>query len=289
MKIHAIETGTVQVKQRQIEPVAHGAKRRLDTLLDKQWTEPLPILAWLIEHPDGLILVDTGETARASDPGYYPRWHPYFRSGVRFQIESEQEIAPQLASLGFDPADIATVVMTHLHTDHAGGLHAFPRARIFVSQRELELASGSRGRLRGYPNNRWPEWFAPEPLTLRDARHGAFDRHAPVTGDGAVVAVPTPGHTRGHISVVVHDDGHDVFLAGDSSYTQAALLAGQVDGIAPDENEASTTLTTIRTQIHQHPLVYLPSHDPESRRRLEEKTPLDARDIATATLETTAA
>jgi glyoxylase-like metal-dependent hydrolase (beta-lactamase superfamily II) len=289
VKIHAIETGTVQVKRRQIEPVAHGAKRRLDTLLDKQWTEPLPILAWLIEHPDGLILIDTGETARASDPGYYPRWHPYFRSGVRFQIQPEQEIAPQLRSLGFDAADIPTVVMTHLHTDHAGGLHAFRHARILVSQRELGLASGARGRLSGYPNNRWPEWFAPEPLTFLNVRHGAFDRHAPISGDAAVVAVPTPGHTRGHISVIVHDDADDIFLAGDSSYTEAAMLAGEVDGIAPDENEATTTLTNIRTQIHEHPLVYLPSHDPQSKKRLKEKAPLKGGELAAAPVETDAA
>jgi glyoxylase-like metal-dependent hydrolase (beta-lactamase superfamily II) len=275
VKIHAIETGTVQVKRRQIEPVAHGAKRRLDTLLDKQWTEPLPIFAWLIEHPEGLILVDTGETARASDPGYYPRWHPYFRSGVRFQIDPEQEIAPQLRSIGFDAGDIPTVVMTHLHTDHAGGLHAFPHARILVSQRELDLACGARGRLGGYPNNRWPNWFAPEPLEFLNTPHGAFARHAPVTSDRAVVVVPTPGHTRGHVSVVVRQDGPDVFLAGDTSYTQAALLAGRVDGIAPDEAEAAATLTCIRDQAQQHPLAYMPSHDPESRRRLEERLTLD--------------
>ena len=44
------------------------------TLADKRWTAPLPILAWAIEHPEGLIVVDAGETARATEPGYFPVW-----------------------------------------------------------------------------------------------------------------------------------------------------------------------------------------------------------------------
>lgn len=51
--------------------------------MDRRWTDPLPIYAWLIEHPEGLIVVDTGETAEVNDPGYFPRWHPYFRLDSR--------------------------------------------------------------------------------------------------------------------------------------------------------------------------------------------------------------
>jgi hypothetical protein len=45
----------------------------------------VPILAWVIEHPEGIIVVDTGETARTAEPGYLPSWHPYYRFAVRFQ------------------------------------------------------------------------------------------------------------------------------------------------------------------------------------------------------------
>ena len=45
--------------------------------MDRNWTDPMPIYAWLIEHPEGLIVVDTGESARVNEPGYPPRWHPY--------------------------------------------------------------------------------------------------------------------------------------------------------------------------------------------------------------------
>ena len=83
MKIRAIQTGTVAVKTRQREGMGRGKRRLMNTFLDRQWTDPLPILAWAVEHPEGVIVIDTGETARTSEAGYFPRWHPYFRTGLR--------------------------------------------------------------------------------------------------------------------------------------------------------------------------------------------------------------
>src|SRR6476661_8563398 len=123
MKIHAIQTGTVTIKTRQVQARGHGARRQLNMILDRRWTKPLPILAFAIEHPEGVIVVDTGETARTSDRDYFPKWHPFFRYGLREWVEPEEEIGPQLRRLGIGPGDVRTVVLTHLHTDHAGGLH----------------------------------------------------------------------------------------------------------------------------------------------------------------------
>src|SRR5574340_510062 len=150
MRIHAIQTGTVAIKERQRHGVGHGLRRRLNTLVDKAWTEPLPIYAWVIEHSEGLIVVDTGETARASEPGYFPRWHPYYRFGVRTWVKPEEEIGPQLEALGMKAIDVRWVVLTHMHTDHAGGLHHFPKVEILVSRTEYKLTSGLGGRINGY-------------------------------------------------------------------------------------------------------------------------------------------
>ncbi|MBZ0299172.1 MAG: N-acyl homoserine lactonase family protein, partial [Anaerolineae bacterium] len=78
MNIHAIQTGTVQVKTRQRAGSGSGPLRLIHTLLDPNWTKPLPIYAWVIEHPEGVIVVDAGESARTAQPGYFPRWHPYY-------------------------------------------------------------------------------------------------------------------------------------------------------------------------------------------------------------------
>ena len=106
MRIHAIQTGTVAIKTRQLSGRGRGALRPYITILDTTWTEPLPIYAWVIEHPEGLIVVDTGETARVAEPGYFPWWHPYYKLGVREWVRPEEEIGPQLRALGFAPADV---------------------------------------------------------------------------------------------------------------------------------------------------------------------------------------
>jgi glyoxylase-like metal-dependent hydrolase (beta-lactamase superfamily II) len=270
MKIHAIQTGTVAIKSRQVEGVGHGVGRQIRTFTDRRWTEPLPIYAFAIEHPDGVIVVDTGETARASRPGYFPAWHPYFRFGVREAVEPDQEIGPQLARLGITAGDVRQVVLTHLHTDHAGGLHHFPRSEVLVSRGEWHIASGRVGRVRGYVNNRFPDWLEPTIVDLQPEPFGPFPQSLPITAGGDVTIVPAAGHTPGQIAVVVKDGETSVLLAGDSSYTQSTMLRGAVDGVAPDERAARLTLERIRSYAEEHPTVYLPSHDPHTAVRLSE-------------------
>jgi hypothetical protein len=107
MKIHAIQTGTVAITTAWREGVGHGRRRLMHTILDRNWTEPLPIYAFAIEHPEGVIVVDTGESARASLPGYFPRWHPVFRFAVREWVEPEQEIGRSSSGSGSGAATSA--------------------------------------------------------------------------------------------------------------------------------------------------------------------------------------
>jgi N-acyl homoserine lactone hydrolase len=276
MRIHAIQTGTVAITTKWREGVGHGRRRLANTLLDREWTEPLPIYAFAIDHPEGVIVVDTGETARVAEPGYFPRWQPFFRFGVREQVRPEQEIGPQLEELGILPDDVRCVVLTHLHTDHAGGLHHFHDNEILVSRAELDYAAGLRGRLRGYTNKRWPAWFRPTLVDLPADQFGPFPASMPLTEAGDVTLVAVPGHTPGQLAVIVEDGDHAVFLAGDSSYTEDALLRGVVDGVGPDEAAERLTHERIRAYAAQAPTVYLPTHDPETAARLAERRPIGA-------------
>ena len=123
MRIHAIETGRVRIKQAQIEGRGHGTWRQLQPILSSEWADWSPVYAWAIEHPEGVIVVDTGAAAHLKS---LPRWHPYFQFAVRFDIEPEQEVGPQLRRLGIGARDVKTVVLTHMHIDHDGGLAHFP-------------------------------------------------------------------------------------------------------------------------------------------------------------------
>jgi N-acyl homoserine lactone hydrolase len=268
LKIHAIQTGTVRVKVCQTVGRGRGSMRQVNILLDRSWTEALPIYAWAVETPEGVVVVDTGETARTGEPGYFPRWHPYFRLAVQLDVAPEQEVGPQLLKLGIRPDDVKTVILTHLHTDHAGGLHHFSKSKILVSDQELALAKGFAGRLRGYLPNRWPQWFAPNSIIFEPQALGPFDRSHHVTSDGTVVVVPTPGHTPGHVSVIVLDDDVSYFLAGDTTYTQQSLIEEQVDGVSPSEAVSLQTMQRIIRYARSQPMIYLPTHDPESGDRL---------------------
>jgi glyoxylase-like metal-dependent hydrolase (beta-lactamase superfamily II) len=99
-------------------------------LFDEEWSEWLPIYAWAIEHDEGVIVVDTGETARVHERGYHPRWHPFYRRAARFSVHPDEELGAQLRVLGIRPRDVRQVVLTHLHTDHAGGLIHVTGSRV---------------------------------------------------------------------------------------------------------------------------------------------------------------
>jgi len=264
MKIHAIQTGSVRIKTAQVEGRGRGLGRRLSVFTDRNWTDWLPTFAWVIDHPEGVIVVDTGQGTHLLERSF----HPYHRWEVAFRIEHDQEIGPQLRTRGIAPRDVRRVVLTHLHVDHDGGLAHFPHSEILVSRGELRIARGWRGRARGYLPQRWPAWFDPAPLDLTAGPYGPFAASTRLTQAGDVVAVATPGHTADHLSVAVVDGSMTYFLAGDASYNERLLLAGRIDGVSADDELADRTLSTIRRFATDRPTVYLPTHDPESAVRL---------------------
>ncbi len=285
MKIHAVQTGTVSIKESQRSGTdGRGYMRLINTLSDPRWTEPLPIYAWVIEHPEGVIVVDTGETARATAPGYFPWWHPYYRWGLQEWVSPDQEIGPQIERLGIPLGDVRWVVMTHLHTDHAGGMYHLPNAEFIVSQKEYAAAVGMKGRLDGYPANRWPGWFKPRLITYEAGGPvGPFPESFTLTQAGDVQIVPTPGHSPGHQSVIVHDGLTSIFIAGDVTYSLSSLFDQVVDGVTLDIDTARLTLERTLDFVRDTPSIYLPSHDPESAQRLaEHKLVQDAAMLAVA-------
>ena len=276
MRIHAIQTGWVQVRRNQISARREDGVRVLRTIVDREWAPPVPIYAWLVEHPEGLLLIDTGETARVADPGHLPGWHPYFRRSVRFAVRRDEEIDAQLRALGVDTADVRWVVLTHLHTDHVGGIRHFPKAEVIVDPTEWRAAGGSSGMLRGYLPQHWPSALKPRHARFEDGPWGAFESSLRLTSAGDVHILPTPGHTSGHLSVSVSLPEFEVLFAGDLSYTQEALLTDRLDGVAPSARLSHRTLRTARRHVGLRPTVYLPSHDPDSADRLARRAFVEA-------------
>ncbi|MGZ4179629.1 MAG: MBL fold metallo-hydrolase [Solirubrobacteraceae bacterium] len=277
MKIHALTTGAIRVKHSFLFP-SPGRRRQLDLFMPGPFSDLLPIHCWAIEHEGTLRLVDTGETAAARNVPF-----------ARPEVTREQELPAAMAAAGLSVDDVYEVVITHAHGDHIDGL-VHVRGRVLINETELQFLGSPMPRvMRRLLRQPLPPGFAPDPFVLDGGPFGAFARSRPLSDDGRIVAVETPGHTPGHVSVICVDDaGRHVMLAGDATDTLEQLHARRADAIAPDTKVHVATLDTILAHCAQHPTVYLPSHDPESAARFASAAtvrvagPIDQRATAVA-------
>jgi N-acyl homoserine lactone hydrolase len=257
LRIHALTTGTVRLKHAFLHAKT-GPRRQLDLFLPGPWSDPVPIHCWAIEHEGRLILVDTGETASVRDIPF-----------ARFDVAPGQELPAALQGVGLAVGDVDTLVLTHHHGDHVdGAVHV--QAPPLLRDLELEFAHSFRTRVfQRVLRQPLPTDVDFQPIALDGGPFGAFAESRPLTDDGRVVAVGTPGHTPGHISVIcVDDEGRHVMLAGDATDTLEQLHARRPDAVGPKPSVSIETMDAILAHGRSHPTVFLPSHDPESVARL---------------------
>ena len=264
MKIHALATGAVRVKHSFLFPKS-GMRRQLDLFLPGPWSDPLPIHCWAVEHEGRLLLIDSGETVGARNIPF-----------ARFELSPEQELPGAMAAAGLSLDEVSEVILTHHHGDHVDGL-VHVRAPVRINDAELEFAGQAFPALmRRVLRQPLPPGFAPVPFALDDGPFGAFDRSRRLSPDGRILAVQTPGHTPGHVSVIcIDDEGRHVMLAGDVTDTLEQLLSRRADAVGPDPKVHVATLETILSHCRRHPTVYLPSHDPGSAARLAGSVTVD--------------
>jgi N-acyl homoserine lactone hydrolase len=153
-----------------------------------------PCLGYVILHPDGVVVVDTGMGSHPDvDARYRPRRRP---------------MTEALATAGVSVEDVSHVVNCHLHFDHCGGNPELVGRPIFTQRIELEAA-------------RWPDYTLPELVDVRGLCYELLDGESEILDD--VFVVPTPGHTAGHQSVVVRRGDGTMIIAGQSHDTATAF------------------------------------------------------------------
>lgn len=155
----------------------------------------VPACVFLIDHPDGLALFDTGFSDRfvGLEKGL----------GKIVDMPPEHPVADRLRELEVDPAQIKWIINSHLHLDHAGGNHMLPNATVIVQDSEWEFGfSGEDG---AYTTE---DFDTGQTVKRVIGEHDLF-------GDGSVILLPTPGHTPGHQSARVRTATGEAVLAGD--------------------------------------------------------------------------
>jgi N-acyl homoserine lactone hydrolase len=168
----------------------------------------LPVPVFLIEHPKGQALFDTG---------LHPdcRYDAPKRLGTRladlFQIDFKpgEEVSARLEAIDRDPGRINLIINSHFHFDHVGGNALVPNATMLVQRREWDAGMDPDTAARHGYNPR--DFDLGHGVRLLDGEHDVF-------GDGSVVCLPTHGHTAGHQSLRLRLDSGDVVLAADACY-----------------------------------------------------------------------
>lgn len=168
--------------------------------------------------------------------------------------EPGASVPEQLATRGIAAADVRTVVLTHLHSDHASGIPQFPQATFVVTKLEWRIA-GAGGPGQGYVPSHYDHPFDWRTVDYADPAmngHAAFDRAFDLFGDGSVRLLNTPGHTRGHQSVLLRlAEARELLLTGDAAYARRSIDEDLVPIFCVDEHLYRRSLREIRTHVSE--------------------------------------
>ena len=212
----------------------------------------LPIPSYLIEHPKGTALFDTGMHPDCQDD-------PASRVGARigelfaFDYRPGEEIGARLTALGRDPARIDLIINSHFHFDHVGGNALIPNATMIVQRREWDAGMDPDIAARHGYNPR--DFDLGHKLRLVDGEHDVF-------GDGRVLCLPTHGHTPGHQSLKLRLSGGDIILAADSCYFCRTLRERRLPRFVHDRDQMHASLDRLAALEAQGARIFF-GHDPE--------------------------
>jgi glyoxylase-like metal-dependent hydrolase (beta-lactamase superfamily II) len=178
----------------------------------------IPINMWIIDHPKGLLVFDTGNNIAISDGSCKTHWLEGLCDFLQPSQARGDVIDKQLEKVGFTVDDVKIVITSHSHLDHIGNIEMFPDAIHVIQKKELYQAW-------------WPEKFQRGGAHVmadyddaRDFTYFELDGDYDLFGDGSMVVISTPGHTLGHQSVKVQlADTGTVLLTQDAVWVEENL------------------------------------------------------------------
>lgn len=259
IKVHILHTGTVSVDigvpLRQKNPLAKTGWFR-----NKKHRVWLPVSVYLIEHPKGLILFDTGWGKEVRNV-HIKRKH--FLPVSYGNLPEGQSVDEQLTALGYTPADLDYVFFSHLDTDHSGGLQLVKNAKnIMISKDEWQAAQKSRYFYRYHKKN-W-ESVAVKTFDYEENGDKPLGKSYDIFGDGSVKLVSTAGHSFGLNTMIIKNNGKCVALVGDTGYMEKSWQEMILPGLMVDKDKAKKSLAWVaELSKDENCLGVFATHDPK--------------------------
>lgn len=266
IKIHVMKCGEVgvdpAVPSRDVSknPLAYtglfrSAKRRI-------W---LPVFTYLIEHPKGNILVDTGWSSEVrNNPKKAESYRLWFASKPRLPMGSA--VDEQIKSRGIALDSLEYVFLTHMDVDHVNGIQMVKGARhIMAAKEEIQAAEGRDVR---YWRKQW-NGISLEEIPLQETGEGISGESFDVFGDGTIQVIATPGHSAGSVTVLVRNQGNSVLIAGDTGYEKTSWREGRLPGPVFDKEQMVKALGWVN-ELEKKGTTILACHDPEINEQLIE-------------------
>jgi N-acyl homoserine lactone hydrolase len=247
IKVHILHTGSVRVDQalpfggevKSWNPIAYTGIGR-----SKKHQIWVPVSCYLIEHPKGNVLIDTG-------------WHTLMRGNQKKRLgllhylinkgdlPEGKAIHEQLANIGIQPEDLDYVVLSHLHSDHADGLELVKNAKkILVSADELQ---GTLDDPKRYIKKEWANIHL-ETFEFTDSGIGPKKRSFDLFNDGSIVFVHTPGHSVGLASTIIQNEGQFVLLTSDVGYAKKSWEQMIMPGVRVNKKDVIESLQWVQQQ-----------------------------------------
>lgn len=251
MKLYILNTGYLETDKNNVVGGATVGTRS-KPIVNNEWIK-LPVMAFLIETSEGYILYDTGSNPNAMS-GYWPtnlqEIYPLYQT-------TEERLENQLALCGVKPEDIRTVVISHMHLDHAGNLHLFKHADVYVP-----IADFKQGQAMVHLN--------PNPTT-----HGGYvkgDLEVPIKQyhmveddfelAPGVEVINLPGHTPGLLGLVLHLDGGTIIIPQDCVYSSEIYgPPARVSGLLYDTLDFFKSIEKVRTLQKKYNAKVIYAHD----------------------------
>jgi N-acyl homoserine lactone hydrolase len=204
-----------------------GSERFPNAIFDPFSSDPagireIPYFFYLIEHSQGLVLFDTG-----ANPGLIEDVNAYLgpeAGNWGIDVRQGDDARVLLKSVGLAAEDIDHVVLSHLHYDHAGAMTSFPKAKYWLQSEEWEFA--------------WNPPAHQEAIYIKSEFDVPIERIRLLTGyedmfgDGTIQLIPTPGHTKGHQSMLVKGASRSYLLAADAAYEPDLADIGRLPAAA---------------------------------------------------------